>query len=404
MELSSLVGWKNWEKPGDQHAINRVQWGAEEKAAIEGVFNSDWFGPGSANYGFQKKLEEYTGIPHIHLTNSGSSALMIAIHDLMDQRRLQPGDYVLHPITTFSTSIAPAVRMGAVPVFIETKDRTYVTDPEQVERAVKRYPRIKGMILPHLLGNISDLKDIKKILGERWLVEDCCDTLGGTYEGDHVGTFGDYAAFSFYGSHHITALGVGGAIGVKGRDSFERARSLISWGRDFSIGDGFLDRYRYSSIGTDSLMTAAQAAFGRAQMGRLPEFVEARAEQFKEMMNIFGRHERSVELPLQFPGAKPSWFSFPLVIREGDGADFTRNEFVDYLTNPKNNVEVRPIMCGNILGEKAYQGLPHVTLDDSAPIGDKIASQGLFIPCWGMPREQRDHYHGILEAFLDGKR
>ncbi len=388
---------KRWQKPGDSHLINKTQWGAEEIVAIERVLNDDWFGDGQPNREFEEELSRFTGIPYFNTTNSGSAALQVATSTLSYDRRLESGDKVLHPVTTFATSISSAVFLGMIPVFIETKPRTYVADPEQVERAIRAHPDIKGMILPHLLGNISDIARIKGVLEDRFLIEDCCDTMGGTFNGQHIGTFGDMAAFSFYGSHHITSLGVGGALGTREKRYADYAKSLIFWGRDFDAGGDFMQRYKYETIGTDSQLSAIQAAFAKAQMSRLSEFVKAREEQFSEMTKIFEAHSY-FELPITEPQARPSWFAYPLMARED--APFSRQELVAYLAH--RNVETRPIMCGNILRQRAFKYTPRITLDnDKFPVGDAIDNRGLFVPCWGMPQEQRENYYSIWNDFLE---
>lgn len=392
--MNATKSWKRWRS--DPHLINRIQWDSKEIFSMEEVLSDDWFGYGEPNKQFEKKLSEFTGLKHIHLTNSGSAAIAVAVKTLIHEGILKKGDLVLHPITTFPTSIAAAIDYWIIPVFVETKERTYVIDPEQVEKAIQLYPQIKGLILPHLLGNIPDLDRITEALKGRFLIEDSCDTLGGTFNKRHTGSFADLTAFSFYGSHHITSAGVGGALATNNLRLSETARSMIFWGRDFSLGDAFLNRYKYKTIGTNSQMSAIQAAFGLAQIERLPEFVSARKKQFDEMYALFKPFERFFELPESHPCANPSWFAFPLIVK--DEAPFTREEFVTCLT--ENKVEIRPIMCGNLLKQPPYQNIEHITLQETFPIADKIETRGLFIPCWGMPEDQKRAYFSILEKFL----
>jgi CDP-4-dehydro-6-deoxyglucose reductase, E1 len=177
------------------------------------------------------------------------------------------------------------------------------------------------------------------------------------------------------------------------------ARSMTLWGRDLEIGDAFLDRYTYATIGTDCQMSAIQAAFGLAQIDKVEAAVAGRAEQFEEMTALFGAYG-GFDLPLSPPAARPSWFAYPLVVR--DDAGFDRRELAEYLQ--ANHVEIRPIMCGNILQQRPYRSIQCVRLDDTFPIGDRIERAGLFLPCWGMPAEQRDHYYGILRRFLETRR
>ena len=173
------------------------------------------------------------------------------------------------------------------------------------------------------------------------------------------------------------------------------AKSLIFWGRDYSASESFLNRYKYMTIGTDAQMSALQAAFGLKQMDKLKGFIEARKIQFKEMTEIFSRYD-FFELPISHPKADPSWFSYPLQLKEN--APFKREEFVDYLS--KNKTEIRPIMCGNLLENECYRNAPHIALDKSFPVADKISKFGLFLPCWGTPENQKKYYYEVLENFF----
>ena len=404
--MGKEAGWKRWEKKGDPHKINRIQWGPEELEYIQRVFNEDWFGYGSCHKELEQRLSSFTGIPRFNLTNSGSTALTTAVKTLFHRGTLKRGDFILHPITTFPTSISCAIDYGLVPVFIETKRGTYVCDEEQVDRAIREHPEIKGMILPHLLGNIPNMDKIIGSLGARVLIEDCCDTLSGYFDGQHVGTFGDFMALSFYGSHHITAGGVGGAVGTKSEINSQIARSIIFWGHDYDTHTGgsakkdFLARYDCQTIGSDFQMSAIQASFALAQMNRLAEFIKKREIQFTEMRDLFG-HSDFFELPTSDPLSSPSWFCYPLTVKEN--APFKRDELVAYLT--ENQVETRPIMCGNILRQKPFRLIERVTLDNEQfPIGDEIQRAGLFLPCWGMPDEQKEDYYRILKDFLHSKK
>lgn len=392
-------GWKKWEKAGDPHLINRVQWGEAEAQAIYEVLGNDWFAAGKKVAEFTEKFSKYIGIPNVVLTNSGSAAIELALLALKQEGRWRPGDLVLHPVTTFATSISSAINLGLVPVFIETRQNTYVVDPEEVARAIERHPSIRGMVLPHLIGNIPDIRKIKEILGKhRFLIEDCCDTLGGTYEGRHIGSFADFGCYSFYASHHITSGGVGGAIATNDRQLFKLVKSLTHWGRDFRPGDDeFLKRYSYETLGMDAQMTELQAAFASKQIDKLPDFVKAREIQFNEMTALLKEYD-FFHIPESPINAKPSWFAYPLTIK--GSAPFDRGQFARYAT--ANGIEIRPLMCGNITLQKPFKRAEFKTLDDGKfPVGDAIEQRSMFIPCWGMPENQKQHYYSLLRAFFD---
>lgn len=395
MELS----WNKWKK-GDPHLINRIQWDSNERKALERVLESDWFAGGKIREEAEKKFSTFINRPYVHLTNSGSAAIQTALMALQEKGYWQPGDLVLHPITTFATSVSSAAFLGMIPVYVDTKPYTYVADPDQVSKAIEKYPQIKGMVLPHLLGSIPDIYAIREALEDRFLIEDCCDTLGGTFDGKPLGSFGEFAAFSFYASHHVTAGGVGGAVATKDKLLHESAKSIIYWGRDFKDGDEeFLKRYNYAAVGTDSQMCNLQAAFLSVQLDRLPGFVEARAKQFKEMTDLFAQNNY-FNLPVTHPKANPSWFSYPLTVKRD--APFTRAEFARYLT--KNNIECRPLMCGNITEQKPFRKVKHICLEDRFPVAEEIEERSLFIPCWGMLEEQKADYYKILRKFFEDRR
>lgn len=396
-ESESLSSWRQW-KPGALHTINRIQWDEHERKAVQSVFDDDWFAQGRANKEFEKSFAEFAGVKYVHGTNSGSAAIQNGLLALEHQGYWKKGDWVIHPVTTFATSISSAMFLGLKPVFVDTKPHTYVADPEQVKRAIKRYPKIRGMILPHLIGSIPDMDAIKDALEDRFLLEDSCDTIGGAFDGKPIGSFGELVAFSFYASHHISTGGVGGAIATNNKSLEYVLKSLTYWGRDFKDGDDeFLKRYNYATLGTDSQMTSIQAAFGLAQLRKLPDFIKARAEQFEEMKETFST-TKNFHLPYKHPKAQPSWFAFPLTLSKK--APFTRAEFARYLT--KNGIEVRPLMCGNIVEQPPFRKRnSYVALSNSFPVGNDIEANSLFLPCWGMPREQRNNYYGLLKGFFD---
>lgn len=397
--MNTKESWKKWEKKGDSHLINRIQWDKNELEYMLKVPQEfDWFGRGEFHNQLEKKLSDFTEISYFNLTNSGSTAITTALKTLIELGELRRGDSVLHPITTFQTSIASSIDLGLVPVFVETKPYTFVIDETEVDRAIKQYPSIRGMVVPHLLGNIPDMEKITDALGDRFLIEDCCDSMGGYFDGKHIGSFGNFAAFSFYGSHHMTTGGVGGAIGTNDESYHEKNKSIIYWGHDFKPKETFLDRYRCGTIGSDFQMSGIQAGFGLAQIEKLPGFVKARDKQFKEMHNLFENYRDFFHLPREHPKAKPSWFCFPLVTKSD--APFTRRNFVDYLN--ENNVEIRPVMSANLLRQGAYKNIPRITLDNERfPIADENERAGMFIPSWGMPENQKQDYYGILTDFLD---
>jgi len=391
--------WKPWQ-PGDPITINRVIWDEREEAALRGVLERDWFGPGRCAAEFEQALSQFVGSRYAQLTNSGSSALLLATQALMHQRRWRKGDLILHPACTFPTSCNPIWQCDMMPALVDIEEGTYNADLCQVQEALVRYPQIAGAIIPHLLGSSPQVDVIKHLLGDRPMIEDCCDTLGSHYAGRHVGTFGVAAAFSFYGSHHISSAGVGGALLTDDPDVYHLVHSMTFWGRQFvETGDPYYDfsqRYTYETVGYDMQMSELQAAFGLAQMGRLAESNARRAEQFRRTHDFFRRWEHWLLLPRAQPGAEPSWFGYPILIREC--APFDREALARAFLDAR--IEIRPLFAGNLTRQPAYRSRPAVIVGDLAQ-SDRAMERALFLPCWGGMTEAMTVYlFDVVEEFM----
>lgn len=408
--------WRQWQ-PGDPVTVNRIVWDQAELDQLQEVLNNDWFGPGPKVAEFSRLFTELIGLPYslpyCQPVNSGSSALTLAVEILVKMGYWRPGDFILHPLLTFPTSIAPAIRAGLIPVFVDVDPHTYQIDLDQAEITAGRYrTSLQGAIIPHLLGNICDLDRLDNMmgyLGGGMLIEDCCDTLGGYYGKYHVGTFGDIAAFSFYGSHHITTGGVGGAFITKRQDMYDIAKSMTHWGRtDYdTLSDTyqkFEKRYWYDTLGHDYQMTELQAAWGIAQLDRVKEANALRLERRGELDWFFRENglDRFFYLPYNgSENAEPSWFAYPITIKED--APFSRRELATYLIAHK--IEIRPIFTGNILRQPAFRDLVkegRAILDGGTKWADLIGSNGLFLPAWGMADEAMDYMLGVLDTFFKG--
>lgn len=400
--------WKEW-KEGDPVTVNRIVWDQAEVAQLQDVLDNDWFGPGPKVEKFARVLSDYTGIDHVQPVNSGSSALTLAVDAMIELGYWSPGDWILHPLLTFPTSIVPAIRAGLIPIFVDVDPHTYQIDLQQAEKAIQTYgEKIKGAIIPHLLGNICDMQILLDILDGRLLIEDCCDTMGGYYDGLHVGNFGEVAAFSFYGSHHITAGGVGGALATHNEEIYRVSKSMTHWGRtDYDELDALNDpygkfekRYWYDTLGYDFQMTELQAAFGIVQMARLDKANEKRLQRFMELDRYFRDLKDYFYLPYtDSDEAALSWFAYPLTIKPD--APFGRREFATYLI--ENKIEIRPLFTGNILKHPAFVRLPgdRKILDAGSAVADLIGDNGLFLPAWGMSDGEMAYMLDVLDNFFN---
>ena len=303
---------------------------------------------------------------------------------------LRPGDEVITPAVTFPTTLAPIVQSGLIPVFVDCEIGTYNVDPALLADAIG--PRTRALVIPHTLGNPFALDVVTELAREHdlYLVEDSCDALGATFDGQRVGTFGDLASLSFYPAHQMT-MGEGGAVLVNHARYQRIVRSVRDWGRDcwcapgesntcarrfgWHLGDlpsGYDHKYIYSHIGYNLKPTDLQAAIGLAQLQRVPDFVDLRRRNFAMLYDGLRAFEDRLILPVSDPRAEASWFGFPITVRDG----VSRQSLVRWLET--GNIETRSVFGGNILRQPGYQSIDHRvvgTLDRS----DQIMRDTFFI-------------------------
>jgi CDP-6-deoxy-D-xylo-4-hexulose-3-dehydrase len=341
-----------------------------------------WLTTGRFAADFERRFAQFFGLRHALLTNSGSSANLLALSCLtspkLGDRRLKPGDEVITAATGFPTTVNPIIQNGLVPVFIDTHVPTYNFDVAQLEAA--RSERTRAVMAAHTLGNPFDLAAVTDFCKRHnlWLIEDCCDAVGSTYDGRLVGTFGDLATVSFYPAHHLT-MGEGGCVLTNQPRLKTLVESFRDWGRDcwcdpgkentcgkrfdWQLGElphGYDHKYTYSHIGYNLKLTDMQAAVGVAQLDKLPGFVTARRNNFRRLRDGLRDLEAFLILPEATPRSEPSWFGFPIAVRPG--APFTRNQVVAHLEQRK--IATRLLFGGNLVRQPAYQSVPHRRIGD----------------------------------------
>jgi len=258
-------------------------------------------------------------------------------------------------------------------VFLDVHIPTYNMDVSHLEEAVG--PRTKAIMLAHTLGNPFDLDAVMAVARKHdlWVIEDCCDAVGATYQGKMVGTFGDLATCSFYPAHHIT-MGEGGAVLTSIPLLKKLVESFRDWGRDcwcepghdntcrkrfdWQLGGlphGYDHKYTYSHIGYNLKATDMQAAIGVSQLDKLPGFIASRNANFAHLLDRLRPLEEHLILPESLPDSHPSWFGFPLTLREG--APVTRNQLIQHLEDQQ--IGTRLLFGGNLLRQPAFQVIPH---------------------------------------------
>ncbi|MGP8247451.1 MAG: lipopolysaccharide biosynthesis protein RfbH [Bryobacteraceae bacterium] len=332
-----------------------------------------WLTTGRYAARFEREFARWMGVRECKLVNSGSSANLCAVSALtsprLGDRRLTPGDEVITVAAGFPTTVNPILQNGLVPVFVDITIPTYNVDATQLEAALSA--RTRAMIFAHTLGNPFDLAAVTEFAGRHnlWLIEDCCDAAGSTYQGRKAGTFGDMATVSFYPAHHIT-MGEGGAVLANQPLLGTLVESFRDWGRDCwcepgcdntcgkrfdrQLGDlprGYDHKYTYSHIGYNLKLTDMQAAVGVAQLEKLDSFIEARRRNFGALGAGLRELEEFFVLPEATAGSDPSWFGFPMAVRPD--APFSRNQVTHYLE--ERRIATRLLFGGNLVRQPAYR-------------------------------------------------
>jgi CDP-6-deoxy-D-xylo-4-hexulose-3-dehydrase len=336
-----------------------------------------WLTTGRFNTEFEKKLAEFIGVKHLITVNSGSSANLVAFSTLtspkLGERAIKKGDEVIGVAAGFPTTVNPIVQFGAIPVFVDVDMRTHNIDADLIEGAITS--KTKAIMLAHTLGNPFNLKKVKELCDKYklWLVEDCCDALGATYDGKMVGTWGDIATLSFYPAHHIT-MGEGGAVFTNNPTLKVIAESFRDWGRDCycapgcddtcgnrfghqfgTLPKGYDHKYVYAHLGYNLKITDMQAACGLAQLERAAEFVEARKRNFAALKERFSSLSDYLEVAEPTPNSEPSWFGFPVTLKEDSGVQ--RVDLLKYLD--QNKIGTRLLFAGNLTRQPYFEGVEY---------------------------------------------
>jgi len=349
--------------------------GATELQFMVDASLDGWLTTGRFNRKFEEKLSKFIGVKHLITVNSGSSANLVAFSTLtspkLGDRAIKKGDEVIGVAAGFPTTVNPIVQFGAIPVFVDIDIETHNVNADLIEAAIT--PKTKAIMLAHTLGNPFNLEKVKALCDKYklWLVEDCCDALGAKYNDQHVGTFGDIATCSFYPAHHIT-MGEGGAVFTNSSELITIAESFRDWGRDCycdpgcdntcekrfeqqlgSLPKGYDHKYTYSHLGYNLKITDMQAACGLAQLERLPEFIKKRNENFAYLKNKLNNLTEFVDLPQSTKNSEPSWFGFPITLKEG----VDRVKFTQYLDSHK--IGTRLLFAGNLTKQPYFEGIEY---------------------------------------------
>ncbi len=396
--------------------------GAKELQLMVEASLDGWLTTGRFNAMFEERLAKFLGVKYLITVNSGSSANLVAFSTLtsskLGDRAIKQGDEVIGVAAGFPTTVNPILQFGAVPVFVDVDLTTHNIDANQIEAAIS--PKTKAIMLAHSLGNPFNLDVVTDLCKKYnlWLVEDCCDALGATYNGQLVGTFGDIATLSFYPAHHIT-MGEGGAVFTNNLELKQIAESFRDWGRDCycppgkdntcnkrfcwtrkelggDLPDGYDHKYTYSHLGYNLKISDMQAACALAQMDRVEEFIATRRANFTYLKNRLQNCAEFLHLPEATPNSEPSWFGFPLVVKVSSGVK--RSDLINFLD--ENKIGTRLLFAGN-LTKQPYMAGRNYRVSGILTNTDTVMNQTFWLGTFpALAQVQLDYIADKLEEFF----
>lgn len=393
--------------PGkDKIYYAQAVYGDEEIQAVVRSLKGGWLGMGALVAGFEDKVAKLFGKKSGLVVNSGSTANLLAMKIL----NLPAGSEVITPACTFATTFSSIVLNGLVPVVKDSDLGTYNMNLDDLEATLSR--RTRAVMVPHTLGNLIDVATLKSFCKKHklYLIDDSCDTLGGTFDGKPAGTWTDLTTGSFYASHHITAAGGGGIVCFTDPALRKEAYAYREWGRAALDDNEALEKrftskltdihydkkFTYTHLGFNLKPVESMFAFGLEQLKRLPEVVHTRKRNFDALRKFLKKSEEFFILPVEHKKAKSSWLAFPLTIR--DGVPFKRFELIKFLED--RNIQTRLLFAGNILRHPAYKNVPHRVVG-SLKNADKIMRDSLVIGAHhGMDMDMVDYVTEVCTDFL----
>jgi CDP-6-deoxy-D-xylo-4-hexulose-3-dehydrase len=417
--------------PGDRITYGGRVFDEQEIAHLVDASLDFWLTTGRYSERFEREFADFLGVNHCSLTNSGSSANLLAFMALtspkLGERRIRPGDEIITVAAGFPTTVAPIIQYGAIPVFVDIALPGYNLDVSRLEPALSG--KTLAVMVAHTLGNPFDLAAVKGFCDRHglWLIEDNCDALGSRYRLDGVwrytGAVGHLGTSSFYPPHHMT-MGEGGAVYTNDPLLARLVNSFRDWGRDcwcpsgqdntcgkrFSqqfgeLPRGYDHKYVYSHFGYNLKVTEMQAAIGCAQLEKLPAFVAARRRNWLRLREGLAGLEEQFILPEPTALSEPSWFGFLLTVREG--APFTRDRVVEHLEI--RGIQTRMLFAGNLLKHPCFDEM-RVSGQGYRVAGglentDRILRDTFWVGVYpGMSEAMLDYMVATLIAFVEDSR
>ena len=380
----------------------------EEERAVSEVIRNHQTIMGDNVKQFEREIAKKFGKEIGVMVNSGSSANLLTF-EVLD---LPKDSEVITPVLTFATTLSPIIKKELIPVFVDVEPGTYIVNIDQIEQSITK--QTKALMIPSLLGNIPDMRKLRKIADDNDLIfiEDSADTLGATFDGIPTGKFSDISTTSFYGSHIITAAGEGGMICCNNKDWERKFKILRGWGRTSALNESenieerfnkklddipYDSKFIFEDIGYNFLPTEISAAFGLVQLKKLDKFASIRKRNFENLYKYFSE-TGLFELPKQLPEVETSWLAFPLTIKED--AKFSRLEIVKYLES--NGIQTRPVFTGNILRQPAFKNIKHKNIEQKFDVTENIMRNSFLVGCnHGLSDRQMEKMKNCFTEFLN---
>jgi len=393
---------KTWEAGKDFVNYAGPHFNADEYVAAAKTLLNGWLVMGNDSLSFERQFPKQFGKEHGILTNSGSSSNLLMMASLTSKRghHLPKGTKVLMPVAGFPTTLNPTLQLGFEPVFLDIELDTLNLDLTKAEDLIKEHD-IKVITFAHVLGNPPNMDQVMDLVNKYNLIflEDCCDALGSTYDGKPLGSFGEMASCSFYPAHHMT-MGEGGFVSCQTYEQEVILRSFREWGRGCYCvgpeanklkcgtcgtrfkewipsmpGEIFDHKYVYDEIGYNLKPIELQASMGLEQIKKLPEIHSLRRRNYQLLFDRYAKYEEFFHLPRAQAKSDPSWFAFPITIR--DDAPFSRTDIVDFFE--ERLIQTRPYFAGNIMLQPAYSHLhDQLKVRKDFPVATKVMTDTYF--------------------------
>jgi len=365
--------------------LHEPTFGAEEISVALACMLSTYVTMGDKVKSFEQQFSSYLNVAKGVMVNSGSSANLLAYAALANKAYpdyLKPGDEVIVPALSWSTTVWPIIQYGLIPVVVDIDPFTLNIDPEEIENAIG--PKTRAVMPVHVYGNPCDMGAIMDICQRHKLIliEDCCEALGGKYADKPLGSFGRVGTYSFYFSHHITTL-EGGICTTGDEELAELMRILRAhgWVREVENPDKYYaqypdidPRFLFVNLGFNLRPTELQGAMGSVQLPKLDSFVKLRRAAASRLLKGLEKFSEYLQFQEETLNGFHSWFGFPITVREN--VTFTIKEFRSYLE--QCGIETRPVICGNIAVQPALKMYPH-RVSGKLPHADNVMKNSIAI-------------------------